>query len=256
MPRINSTWLIGSVESLPAQSFTINAGAASISAGSYYLYHGTNSLSLMYQLQAALTTAGVAGASVVLLENRCVRVSAGGVFSITWGSATALRDFLGFTGNLAGQSSYTATNISRYLWSAGETVSKATATGSAGYSVEDATIKVSADGTHQYTDHHITHTWDDWEFPSVLLNRYDSLGAWSGGTFLGFRTAVIVPGHRFQCYEIVTEDNSSTSQVTLPTALGTYRMRAIPAGHGKRKIEHANSYWGVSMDVRLTGEYD
>lgn len=255
MARINSTWLVGSVESLPAQSFTIDVYGATIPAGPYYLTHATSNISLFDLVTSEMDNAAVPDPAVEFLENRLVRISASATFAITWGSATTLRDMLGFTGNLSGASSYTATLVSPYLWSAGQTVSKSTPTGSTGYSVEDATITVSADGTEQYTDFHTTHTWDEWDWPSVYLDRFDASGAYSGGTYLGFRTAVIVPGHRMQCYEIVEEDSSSSTVVTLPTVLGTYRMRTIPAGKGKRKIDNANTYWGVNMEVRLAAEY-
>lgn len=226
MPRVRSTWLVGSVEALPLQAFTIDAVPSEITAGSYYLVADDTAVSLLAQLAAELTAAGLAGVSVVVLENRRVRISAGSTFSVTWGSATRLRDLLGFTGNLAGLSSYTATYPSPLLWSGGE-VSRATRDGVAGYPFEDAEISVSADGARQITTHYYTHTLDDWAWNAVHLSRYWAADD-TGGTWNRFRSEVVVPGNRFQCFEQVEEDTSSTDPVSLPTRLGTYKARKIP----------------------------
>mgnify|MGYP007034012259 CR=1 FL=1 len=56
-----------------------------------------------------------------LMQNRMVRISATGNFSLTWPVDGVLRGLIGFEGNLAGQSSYTATLISPLLWSPSRT---------------------------------------------------------------------------------------------------------------------------------------
>lgn len=250
MARIRSCWVVGSVELLPQQDLTIEGSSETIPAGPYFLFHDDPAVSLIAQMLAAMLSAGVAAPVVELLENRRVRLGSSGVFTVTWGSATALRDFLGFTGNLAAADSYEAPNISRFLWSPGIPPNKETPTDAVGFNVEDAEIKVSADGNVQEVDFHTTHVWDEWEWDAVLLNRYLDPTGFNGGTWDGFRTAVIVPGHRFQLYEIVVEDSSSSSTVVLPAALGTYKIRVIPKAAGKRKIANANVRWRVSMRVR------
>lgn len=255
MPRVRSTWLVGSLEQMPEQDVTIGGSGQTIPAGPYYLVHSTAALSLVDALVAAMTTAGLTAPTVVLLENRRVRISATGVFSITW-TDTALRDLLGFSANLAGSSSYTAPAISPLLWSPGYAVSRQVMPGSQGYEVEDAEIRVSADGSRQEVDFHVTHVWDEWDWDAVVAERYDAPGGASGGTWIGWRRQVLVPGYRFQLLELVVEDAASTSAVTLPTPIGTYRLREIPEGHGARKIEHANSYWRVGLKVRLAEEYE
>lgn len=255
MPRVRSTWLIGSIEALPLQSFTIDAFAASILSGNYYLYAADGSLSLLSRFAAQMTAAGLAGVTVVVLENRRVRISASSTFSVTWGAATWLRDLLGFTGNLSGASSYTATNISPLLWSGGE-VSRACPTGVVGYPVEDAEISVSADGTRQITTFFATHYHDDFTWEAVHISRFWSTTD-AGGTWQTFRTTVVVPGHRFQVFETVEEDTSSTTAVTWPTRIGVYKMREIPPGKGDRisGFESSNVYWKVGMSVRVSVEY-
>jgi hypothetical protein len=255
MPRVRSTWLVGSIEALPVQNFTIDAAASAIATGDYYLYAADGSLSLLSRFAAQMTAAGLAGVSVVILENRRVRLAASSTFSVTWGAATQLRGLLGFSGNLSGASSYTAESISPLLWSGGE-VSRACPTGVTGYPVEDAEISVSADGSRQITTFYATHTHDDWTWEAVHLTRYWST-AGAGGTWHAFRTAVVVQGHRFQLFETVEEDTSSTTAVTWPTRIGVYKMREIPPGKGDRisGFESSNVYWKVSMSVRVSSEY-
>lgn len=253
MARVRSTWLVGSLR-IPAQSVTIDGSPQSVPAGPYYLTHASAVVSLRDAVLAAMTAAGVAAPVATVLENRRVRLASSGVFAVTWND-TQLRDLLGFTGNLAGASGYAASRISPLLWSAGYTVTREVMPGSEGYDVEDAEIRVSADGTQQEVDHHATHTWDEWTWDAVVADRYDNPGGALGGTWIGFRRTVLVPGHRFQLYEAVVEDSASAAPVTLPTPIGTYRLREIPEGHGSRKIEHANSYWSVGCKVRLATEY-
>lgn len=254
MPRVRSTWLIGSVEALPLQSFTIDAVPSEITAGSRYLVAASAPLSLLAQLAAAMVAAGLGGVSVVVLESRRVRISADGPFAITWGSATRLRDLLGFTANVAGLSSYTAVRISPLLWSGGE-VSRATRDGVAGYTLDDAEIAVSADGARQITTHFYTHTVDDWSWHAVHLSRYWATDD-AGGTWMRFRSEVVVPGHRFVMYEQVEEDTTSADPVSLPTA-GVYKARSIPPGTGRRisGFEASNTYWRVELEVRVAPEY-
>jgi hypothetical protein len=254
MPRVRSSWLIGSIEQLPEQDVTIDGSAETVPEGPYYLTHATDAISLLDAVVAAMTSAGVVAPAAVILENRRVRLSSSGVFTVTW-TDTQLRDLLGFTGNLAGASSYTATNISPLLWSGGYTATREVLPGSTGYDVEDLEIRVSADGTEQEVDHHATHTWDEWAWDAVVAGRYDNPGGAPGGTWIGFRRAVLVPGYRFQLVEPVVEDEAGTAAVTLPTATGTYRLRELPEGKGRRKLDNANTYWTVGCKVRLATEY-
>lgn len=254
MARVRSSWLIGSIEVLPEQDFTINVAPVTIASGPFYLVHATPAISLLDEMVARMTAAGLANPVAELLENRRVRLAADGVFSITWGSATQLRDFLGFTANLSAASSYIAPNISPYLWSPGYPPTRLVADGIVGHDVEDVEIKVSADGTEQEADFHITHVWDEWRWDAVILDRYDT-PAGDGGTWTEFRRKVLVPTHRFQLREFVVEDSTSTAAVSLPAALGTYRTRVTPKANGSRKISLANVRWRVRMKVRVGSEY-
>jgi len=255
MPRVRSTWLVGSLDPLPAQPFTISGNPAAIASAPWYLSAADAGLSLLAGVEAEMTAAGVADASAVLLENRLVRLSGSGTFAVTWGAATTLRSLLGFAGNLSGASSYTATAVSPLLWSGG-LVSRAVPTGIVGYPVEDAEITISADAQRQITTQYYTHTHDEWTWEAVHLSRYWSTSD-AGGTWMRFRSEVLVPGNRVQLYEIVEEDSASAAPVALPTRVGVYRAREVPPGLGTRTagFENANTYWRVGLPVRSSPEY-
>lgn len=91
-------------------------------AGGLYLWHSTASLSLLARVVAAMAAAGVASPEAYITELGYVRLASSGAFTITWNLATTLRDLLGFTGDLAGASAYTAPNRSTLLWRSGRRV--------------------------------------------------------------------------------------------------------------------------------------
>lgn len=256
MPATTTTLWVGSMEGMPAQDLTIDGSPETFAAGDYYLRHATGSLSAMATLQALLIAAGVTGATVVLLENLYVRISATPTFAITW-TDTELRDMLGFTGNLAGQTSYTAARRSPYLWSAGWPAELATPSGVGSYDDEDAVVRPSADGADQELDHFVTHGLQEASYDVVPLSRYmlADLALADGLNWRTFRRQVLVANARFQLYELITEDMASTDPITWVDALGTYKVRELPPGINPRKIPHANTYWRVEAKLREVDEY-
>ena len=118
MAAIYSAWFIGSV-TIAAQTFTVNGVAVVVPAGTYYLSDPTAGLSLLAATAAAMVPQA-AGATAVLLGSGKCRLTATGNFTVTWGTATTLRDLLGFTGNLAAAATYTASLYSDLWWSPGK----------------------------------------------------------------------------------------------------------------------------------------
>src|SRR5690242_20226068 len=110
--------LIGSYPSLPAQTLSVStAGPVTencvVPASSYYLYDDHSSFDLLEAIGVALEGHSVlSGATVEILDSRHVRISANQTFSLTWPVDNILRNLLGFTTNLSGTNTYTATNIS------------------------------------------------------------------------------------------------------------------------------------------------
>jgi hypothetical protein len=117
----STVWCVSS-RAVTSYAVTIDGGAQTVtfSLGGGYLVHPTASLDILARLVVAMTTAGVAAPAAYITEDRHVRLTSSGVFTVTW-TDTTFRDLLGFTGNLAAASSYTATNRSPLLWSPGKT---------------------------------------------------------------------------------------------------------------------------------------
>jgi hypothetical protein len=98
-----------------ATEFTVASTATGNDAGSYYIYeYGGGTNDLMAHLTAKMAAVD-ATATVTLSSAGKVVIAFGGVQTVSW-SVTTLRDILGFTGNLSGAATYTATNYPRYTW--------------------------------------------------------------------------------------------------------------------------------------------
>jgi hypothetical protein len=222
MTVVRTCWLIGSVRDLAAQTVVINGNNHVISAGSRYLYHPTSTLSLLAQVQAAITADGVAGASAVLLENRKVRISAGASFNLVWPADGVLRDLLGFTINLIGASSYTAPLISKLLWSPARRESPMRAPlGVAGHEVHQVNVSVSPhDGTRS-TVLHGSRTFNEFVWKMVATSRVQTSSA-LGGEYVALWNTVLVQGSLWYLWRNVEEDTAGSDPVTLATSLGPY----------------------------------
>lgn len=84
-------------------------------AGYYFLRGYTGETQLLEHLQAVTRTAKSSSTLTFSYTNGRVVLADSGTFTVTWVNTT-LRDNLGFTGNLSGANSYTATNAPRYVW--------------------------------------------------------------------------------------------------------------------------------------------
>jgi hypothetical protein len=117
------------------------------SLGGLYLVHPTAALDMLARLVAAMTTGGVAAPAAFITEARYVRLTSSGTFTIDWTTgATGLRDLLGFTGNLAAASAYTATLRSPLLWSPGKVFTPDDVLGSHGRRVLDMSATLGKGG--------------------------------------------------------------------------------------------------------------
>ena len=218
---MTSSWLVGSA-ALAAQSVTIDGTPEAIAAGTYYLYDATASLSLLSKMVAAMTAAGVAAAAGVVLLNRKVKLSSSGVFTVTWPADGVLRDLLGFSGNLAAASSYTASAISPLLWSPGKPESpQRSPLGVAGHRVYNTQIGVAEDGTTFSTTSGYR-TIQEYRWTYVHTSRVQT-SAEAGGEFARFFSEVLIKA-RWKLYRAIAEDDTSTTAVTWPTAIGPYFM--------------------------------
>lgn len=257
---ITTAWLVGSYF-LPATTITINGSGEdfSTSAQGWYLYHPTDALSLIDQLEVVLVAAPVAGATVRVLENRTVRISAPGNFSITWTSST-LRDLLGFTGNLAGTNTYTATNVSPLLWSPGKPESPTESPlGTLGRSVYDTKFSTAPDGS-QVADSHYTQVVNTYNWSHVAMDRYQTSSA-VGGEYVVFFDYVLRRAHKFNLWRNIEEDVDGTDPVTWTTSLGPYGFRPSrglisPDFARSPGFERVDRRAQVSLDCLIVPEWE
>ncbi len=224
MPAYRAAWLIGSYADMPASSMTINATAVPVAAGSRYLYDADAALSMLSLIEDIITAGGVAGASVRLNQNGTVRLSGGGLFSVTWGAATLLRDLLGFTADLPSNASHTAPNLSPLLWMPGKPetplMQRLGVVGHRTHAVYTATAPYSG---KQESVSHGERFFAKYAFPMVDTDRMVG-DEGEGGTFDTWFTTVAVRSARWKLYREVLEDLTAfTSAMSyLDQPLGPY----------------------------------
>lgn len=229
MPATVSSWLVGSIV-LPQQQFTVDATVVAIPAGTYYLRHATAALSLVDVVATAIVAALGGTCTVTLQRSRLVRIAFNVARSITWGTATQLRDLLGFTGDLGSATPQTATNISALLWSPAFPGMPTTVVGTLGYELERQEVYTSDDGSEIQSDFHGEIVWQELQWDHIPVSRLRTAASVSvaaqGGTFHQFYRQCARLRRRFFHYEQVTEDSSdSGTAVTWPSGLGPYVVR-------------------------------
>lgn len=254
-----SSLLIGSHTSFPSQDVTISGSTETITASltGMYIYHGTTALSLLDQMIAKMAAAGVTGASAALTKAGKVKLSGSITFTVSWDDTT-LRDMLGFTGNLSGASSYTADNISKYIWFPGR-----------GHTPEESPIAVGGavnymrnqtiapDGSQVTFVHGSTYTTETLKFDVVPKDYFETENA-SGGEFTEFWKTVLVQGARFQHYEYQTFDSTSSDTFTPSPALGPYVLRGAQSVRPFSRNTGAprvDKYYDLSIPMLKVAEY-
>lgn len=216
-----SAWFVGS-RTLGLQLFSINGSAASIPAGTYYLTDPTAALSLLDAMVTAMGAALLFAPTAELLGSGKVRLTAAGAFPIVWGSATLLRDLLGFEGDLAASASHTATRKSPLWWSPGKpalfALTPLGVTAAPRYLLAQS---VSAYSGRAESTSHGSRGYQRFPFEKVDSERMrtpDELGGEYGVWF----EAVAVKSARFKVYRDAVEDPASTSPFTYDTVHGPY----------------------------------
>jgi hypothetical protein len=246
------SWLIGAINFGAAQDVEISASAETVAAGDYYLRDNTASISLIDALEAAMTSAGVTTPNVFLDQSGYVRITAGASFTINW-TDTALRDALGWTGNITSTTSAVAQKKSPLFWSPGWPETPSTPVGIVGYEVPDTQITTSPTGlTTKHTTHH-TAIWQEFSWQSVSIDRvWDA--ADNGGTFHRFWKDVLYPGYRFYLYSDIQENVGSSSAVVWVTGQGPYKLRRIdPRWYNRGAIGLTDSVTDINIQcVQVT----
>lgn len=261
MGTYRTAWLIGSYASLPEQTFIVNASPKTVSSGSYYLHSATVALSLLDQVKAAMTAAGLVNPVAVLCQNRKVRLSADGGFGVTWGVGTLLRDLLGFEGiGLAVATDHTATLVSPLLWSpARQESSLLTPLGVRGHIDYLSRQSVSPYSGRTETISHGQRESQLFRFPHVLTERVTT-ATQEGGTFARWFVDVAVRGARFCLWRNIGENTASTTAATLSTSLGPYIYTARGKGVAwkfarSRGLERAEAVADLDIPCHVCEEY-
>lgn len=219
-------WFIGS-RTLSAQSFQINGNAVSVPAGTYYLTDPSAALSLLSEVVSAMSTGLLFAPTAVLLGSGKVRLTAAGAFTVTWGTATALRDLLGFTADLGSATSHTATLKSPLWWSPGKPALFAlTPLGVTGQPRYILSQSISAYSGRAESTSHGERSYQRFTFEKVDAERMSTPDA-LGGEYGVWFAAVAVRSARFKMYRDAVEDASSASAFTYDTVHGPY---VLPLG--------------------------
>ena len=220
-------WFIGSRE-MSTQGFKINGNAVSVPAGTYYLTDPTAALSLLEQMILAMGVGLLFAPTAVLLSSGKVRLTAAGAFTVAWGTSTALRDILGFTGDLASATSHTATLKSPLFWSPGKPALFAlTPLGVTGQPRYILSQSISAYSGRAESTSHGERSYQCFTFEKVDAERMSTPDA-LGGEYGVWFAAVAARSARFKMYRDAVEDPASTTAFTYDTVHGPY---VLPLGN-------------------------
>jgi hypothetical protein len=249
----SASWLVG-YTTMIEQEPQIGAGDITVVADTYALRHATASLSLIDEIAAQLTAVYGAGYSVVILRNRLVRITLGAAGVITWGSATILRDLLGFTGNRGSATVHTADAVSPLLWSPGFMATPKTIQGVEGYTVSQQAIYTSDDLSQVFGVHYGDGTFQELGWSHILPERMRVATGTGGGTFHEFYEQCAKRRRRFTYYQEIDEDDASSSPVTWTTGMGPYVLREFDGDWYRRNVSNAEISSSLELPLQLVAE--
>jgi hypothetical protein len=187
------------------------------------------------------------------------------VFSISWGVATEFRDLLGFAGNLAAASSYTAPNRSTLLWSPGKVFTPELAPLDAhGQDVLDISSTIGASGRQTVRREGPATTVQRFSARHVLRVRYYQTPPTPvPGEFVWFFAEEMTTSAHFVVLRRVIEGASVTASATYGSslALGPYvadmsddEMHRTPFARASG-FERVECLYDVGFPVVKTAEF-
>ena len=255
-----SSYFIGSDPSFPDQDVTFNASAQVITASltGMYITHGTAALDLLGLFVAAMTSAGVASPTAILSTSGKVIIGSSGTFTVTW-TDQHLADMLGFSGSaLSGASSYTADNVSKYVWIPGRghtsLESPIGVGGAKNYMRRQTTAPGGRSKTFKHASTSTTETLKFEVVPKAMFETADALG----GEFSQFFDIVLIDGALFQHYEYETYSSTGTADVALSNPLGPYVMTGQDPKRPmvrNSNVPRADKYYDIRIPMRVQPEY-
>ncbi len=247
MAVVTSAWFLGSVV-LPQSTFAVNGVDVVVAAGTYYLFDASAGRSLLAQVAAAMLPQA-AGAAAVLTPSGYVRLSATGALVIAWGTATVLRDLLGFNGNLALATSFVAPNKSTLYWSPGKPamfmLSPLGVAGQKRHIVNQSTAAYS--GRAESTSFGFR-TYQRFAFEKIDFERMMTADA-LGGEFDSWFTQVAVRSARFKVYHNAEENSAGTTTAfTYETVLGPYLLPLAKSADWDYKRSSGHTWTDYTVD--------
>jgi hypothetical protein len=210
----------------------------------------------------AMTSAGVVAPAAFITEDRHVRLTSSGVFTVTW-TSTILRDYLGFTGNLAGASAYTATNRSPMLWSPGKTETPDLAPlGAHGQPIADISVAYGAGGAQTIRVEGSPTYRQRFRWAHVAKARYYAAPPTpADGEYAAFWLSEFIGGNRWILLRGLTEGTSTTVSASYgsATAIGPYKadvaeMRSLQFDRSSG-FDRVEAYYDVVIPCTKTPEF-
>jgi hypothetical protein len=236
------------------------------SLGGLYLVHPTTAaLDMLARLVAAMTTGGVASPAAFVTEAGYVRLTSSGVFTIDWTTgATTLRDLLGFTGNLAAASAYTAANRSPLLWRPGKVLTPELAQlGVQGQRVLDISATIGQGGNLTVRQEGTPTTVNRFSGRYIPKARYQNSTTPSAGDYTYAWEYELCTGKKFHILRGVTEGSSTTASASYGSAtmLGPYVADLSDGGFRRTPMVRSagfglvEAYYDITVPAVLTSQF-
>lgn len=247
--------LIGSRDNWADQTMTAPALTVSASTGdALYLDHATAALSIFAQMEADADVT-----SVELLQNGKVLITLASAGPLTWGSATTLRDLLGFTGDKGSAATHTSDTISPLVWfPMRQEEPRRSILGVSGASAHLLDVAQMRDGTQVVTRFGVNRT-NTFLWRWVPQDRFWTTNE-APGEWYDFHDEILVRGRRFQLYRGVDMDPASSSAASYSSPLGTFQARVSEMGGRVMTMRSAgfetvDSKFDIELPVVEVAEY-
>lgn len=247
--------LIGSRTNWTAQTMTAPALTVSASTGdALYLDHATAALSIFAQMEADADVT-----SVELLQNGKVKITLASSGALTWGSATTLRDLLGFTGDKTAATEHTSDTISPLVWfPMRQEEPQASILGVSGAARVLRDVAQMRDGT-QVSVRFGSNRMNVFRWRWVPMAKFWTTSE-TNGEWYQFWEDVLSRGRRFQLYRGVTMDDSSSSVASYSSPLGTFQAQLESLGNNVETVrsqgfETVDQLFDIDLPVVEVAEY-
>ncbi len=253
---MDSSWFIGSAP-IFQQDFTVDGiFGVGVPDGNYYLRSPVTARSLVNEM-ATRIVAAVGGTCVInLREGRTIRITFNANRTLTWGTATRLRDLLGFTADLPSDDIHDAPNVSPLLWSPGYPANPRTIEGVDGYTVPHQAIHKSSDGSQVHAAHYGSEQWQDLSWTHIIPDRMRLPTGTGGGTFHEFFEQCAMLRYRFLWHQSVNEVDASVTIATLDAPRGPYVLRPEFDGDWyQRNVPNAEVSSPLDLPLHRVDEY-